>query len=275
MLFFKRILKEPEPPQPAPAAPVVLPPTNTSPPIERRRSRRYVVNPQFPIKALLSFRGHKGTASPTGEPQPVERWEGRLINCSEHGVRILMNSGQKVGVRDLCDLHLAVQEFQMTIPARISNINVEAEGLVFGLQHDDMDAETRQTYLQLIDILSLGAGLRLGLKTSTPDATGNLMECYSNKQRTARLTVWRVPATGGVASFEFLLKDSLVRGVTGQRLEFRNAADGRAATAGRAGEIRRLFQWVVPNVAETVPIEVRDILKRYCAEEPVKEKPKA
>jgi len=263
MLFFKRILKEPKP---APAT------GRTTPPMERRRTRRFVVNPQFPLKAVLSFNGRNDTASPTGEPRPAWKWEGRLINCSEQGARIQMNPGSKVGARDLCDLQLMVEEFQLTVPCRISNIAVETGGLVFGLQHDITDEETRKAYGQLLEVLALGSALKLQIKAAEPDATGYLMEHYSSN-RPARLTVWRLPAGGGMVSFEFRLKDSLVRATAGQGMEYRNATDGRTATPAKALEIKRLFQWVVPNIAETVPADVRQILKQYAAGDP--EKPPA
>jgi hypothetical protein len=255
MLFFKRILKEPAPP-PVAAGKV--------PAVERRRMRRYVVNPQFPLKAVLSSSGRGDTASPTGQPKPTWKWEGRLINCSTAGARIQMSPANKVGARDLCSLRLMVEEFQLTIPCHISNITEEKEGVVFGLVHDITEEGTRKAYGQLLEVLALGSTLKLQIKSSEPDATGYLVEHYSS-DRPARLTVWRLPAGGGVVAFEFLLKDSLVRVVAGQEVEYRDASDGRKAPPARALEIKRLFHWVVPNVAESVPEEVRRILKHHAA----------
>src|SRR5262249_42515308 len=139
MLFFKRILKEGE------AAPA----DGKSPPVERRRSRRYLVNSKFPLKAVLSFSGRNDTVSPTGHPRPAWNWEGRIVDCSGQGARIQLNSGLKVGARDLCDLKLTVEEFNLTIPCHISNITGQGETLQFGLQHDIADDETRRAYAQL------------------------------------------------------------------------------------------------------------------------------
>jgi len=255
MLFFKRILKESE------AAPA----DGKAPQVERRRSRRYLVNARFPLKAVLSFSGRNDTASPTGHPRPPWKWEGRLIDCSEQGARIQMESGRKVGARDLCDLRLTVEEFNLTVPCHISNITGQGETLQFGLQHDFADDGTRKAYVQLLEVLALGSALRLESKTSKPDESGYLVEHYAS-DRPARLTVWRLPKDRGVVAFEFLLKDCLVRTVAGQPVEYRSATDNRPATAAKAREIKRLFQWVVPNVALEVPEDVRRILRRSSAE---------
>jgi len=41
--------------------------------------------------------------------------------------------------------------------------------------------------------------------------------------------------------------------------------DARAATPAKAVEIKRLFNWVLPNLAPTVPDDVRDFLRHYAA----------
>jgi len=253
MLFFKRILKTPEP-EPVQASPV--------PAVERRRSRRYVVNPQFPLKAVLSVSQRSGPPSSAAPPPTAWRWAGRLINCSAEGARILMDPAHKVGAGDLCDLRLSVEEFGLTVPCHVSNTTVEQAGVVFGLEHDITDEPTRIAYGQLLEVLALGSDLKLQIKSTAPDATGYLVEHYSSN-RPARLTVWRMPAGGGVAALEFLLKDSLVRAVAGRAVEYRNASDGRKASPEKALEMKRLFQWVVPNVAEKVPEDVREILKHH------------
>ena len=254
MLFFKRKFKVAEP---ASAE-------GKAPPVERRHSRRYRFNPKFPLKAVLSFGGRNDTTSPTGHPRPGWKWEGRLIDCSEQGVRIQMSAARKVSARDLCDLRLTVEEFNLTIPCRISNITGQAADLQFGLEHDLMDEATRKAYGQMLEVLALGSALVLQSKTAKPDASGYLVEHYAS-DRPARLTVWRLPKDKGVVAFEFLLQGNLVRTVAGEGVEYRNAADGRPVPPAKAQEIKRLFQWVVPNVAEAVPADVRRILRRHSA----------
>ena len=101
-------------------------------------------------------------------------------------------------------------------------------------------------------------------KTKKPDESGWLVERYAS-DRPSCLTIWRHPANGAVAAFAFQLKDSLVRATYGSRMEFLTGPDAQPATAAKALEIQRLFNWVLPNLASAVPEDVREFLKRYAA----------
>jgi PilZ domain len=250
MLFFKRILKEAKP-----AAIAV-------PQVERRSMRRYAINPQFPIKAVLSFIPRDHTGAPMSNTRHGWNWKGVLVDCSEQGARIRMGPTLKVEASDLCDLILKLDAFELTIPCHIVNIVESAEGMMFGLKHDIEDETTRTAYGQLLEVLALGSALRLHSKTAKPDESGYLVEHYVSN-RPARLSVWRHPAHESVAAFEFQLKEYLVRAAAGHGLQYLAGAPARTATPAQAQEIRRLFHWVVPNLAAAVPAEVREFLQHY------------
>jgi hypothetical protein len=257
MLFFKRILKEPEPVVVANAAPPV-------PLVERRSVKRYAVNPQFPLKAVLSFVGRDDTGTPMSNSRHGWNWKGRLIDCSEQGARIQMGPTLSVAARDLCDLILTVDDFQLTVPCHIANIREHDGGMMFGLKHDITDVTTLTAYGQLLEVLALGSTLRQKSKTTKPDESGYLVERYVS-DRPARLTIWRHPADASVSAFEFQLKDNLVRAAAGHGMQFLtgDGAGARPATAARSLEIQRLFNWVLPNLATAVPEDVRKFLKHY------------
>jgi hypothetical protein len=252
MLFFKRILKEPAP----------APGEDPIPRVERRKSKRYLVSPKFPIKAVLSFIGRDESGAPMSSTRQGWNWKGRLIDCSEQGVRIQMGPTLGVEARDLCDLKLSIQDFELTIPCHIANITLNDEGPVFGLQHDIEEESLWAAYRQLLEVLALGSTLKQKGKTTKPDESGYLVEHYVS-DRPARLTVWRYPGDDSVAAFEFQLKDSLVRASLSGGLAYLTGDDQRPATAAKALEIQRLFNWVVPNLAAAVPDDVRDFL-RHC-----------
>jgi len=252
MLFFKRILKEPEP-------------TASTPAVERRSAKRYAVNPAFALKAVLSFIARDDTGMPMSDTRQGWNWKGRLIDCSAQGVRIQMGPGLKAELGDPCDLKLAVDDFSLTVPCHITNIREQPEGMLFGLKHDIEDAATGSAYRQLLEVISLGSTLKLQPKAAKPDASGYLVEIYVSP-RPSRLTVWRHPADKSVAAFEFQLKDNLVRGAAGQTVEFLAELEGtgsRPASTEKCLEIGRLFSWVVPNIAPAVPDDVRVFLKYY------------
>lgn len=254
MLFFKRILKEPEP-------------TSSTPAVERRSTKRFAINPDFALKAVLSFIARDDTGAPLSNTRHGWNWKGRLIDCSAQGMRIQMGPGLKVEIGDPCDLKLKVDEFELTVPCHVTNTHEQPEGMVFGLKHDIEDAPTASAYRQLLEIVALGSTLKLQPKAAKPDASGYFVEVYASP-RSSRLTVWRHPADESVAAFEFQLKDNLVRGAAGQTVEFltdQGGAGSRPASTEKCLEIGRLFSWVVPNLAAVVPPDVREFLKR-CAE---------
>ena len=255
MLFFKRILKQPKPePGPGPEVPQV----------ERRSAKRYTINQKFPLKAVLSFVGRDDTGAPMSNSRHGWNWKGRLLDCSEQGARIQMGPTFKVETRDLCDLMLTIDDFELTIPCHISNIHEQAEGVLFGLKHDIEDEKTLAAYGQLIEILALGSTLKSQGRAKKPDESGWLVEHYAS-DRPSLLTIWRHPANAAVAAFAFQLKDTLVRATYGGRVEFRTGPDARPAPAAKAREIQRLFNWVLPNLASGVPEDVREFLKHYAA----------
>ena len=252
MLFFKRILKEPEP-------------TASTPAVERRSTKRFAISPAFALKAVLSFIARDDTGAPLSNTRQGWNWKGRLIDCSEQGVRIQMGPGLKIGLGDPCDLKLTIQDFELTVPGHVTNIREQPEGMVFGLKHDIADAATQGAYRQLLEVIALGSTLKLQPKAAQSDASGYLVEVYASN-RPSRLTVWRHPANESVAAFEFQLKDNLVRGAVGQSAEFLSDTGGtgsRPASTEKCLEIGRLFTWVVPNIAPAVPDDVRAFLQHY------------
>ena len=255
MLFFKRILKEPEPePGPAEEAP---------PAVERRKSPRFKVHPDSPLKVVLSIVGRDESGAPLSNSRHGWNWRGRLIDCSEQGVRLQMGPVVKAVVGDGGQLTLEMEDFHLTILCHVANITEQPTGLYFGLQHEIEDEKTLKAFRQLLEVMALGSTLKRQFKRTKPDESGYLVEQYAS-DRPARLTIWRHKEDQSVGAFEFLLKDSLVRGAAGSELQYLVGADGAStATSAQAGEIRRLFHWVVPNMAPAVPADVRKFLLEY------------
>ena len=250
MLFFKRILKEPEP-EPVEEVP---------PPVERRKWPRFKVHPDSPLKIVLSIVGRDESGAPMSNSRHGWNWRGRLLDCSEQGVRLQMGPVVKAVIGDGGELTLEMEDFHLTVPCHIANIVEQPAGLVFGLQHDIEDEADWQAFRQLLEIMALGSTLKRQFKRTKPDESGYLVEQYAS-DRPARLTIWRHEQDQSVGAFEFLLKDSLVRGAAGSELQYLAGADGAsAATSAQAGEIRRLFRWVVPNMSPAVPADVRKFL---------------
>lgn len=250
MQLFKHILTESEP---------------EIPQVERRSTQRFVIHPGFPLRAVLSFIGRDDTGAPMSDSRQAWHWKGRLIDCSERGMRMQLGRGVRGDVGDLCDLMLTLEDFELSVPCHISNVRAEPESTAFGLQHDIADEVTWITYQQLLEVVALSSTLKKTFKHTKPDATGYLAEQYAS-DRPARLTVWRHPANKAVVACEFLLKNTLMRAAVGLEVEYLIGLDAesiRPVPPSKEGEVRRLFHWAAPNLAACVPDDVRAFVCYY------------
>jgi hypothetical protein len=244
MLFFKRILKEPEAGRKVARK-------------ERRGARRLPIGAEFPLHTVLGFDRRGGTIAPMSTPGGVA-WKGRLLDVSEVGARILLPPAALASRGDSCELRLGLGGFMLTVPCEVTNLRVEGDGVHFGLRHDLANEDVRDGYRQLLEVVAFGATLRLQKKPAE-DASGYLMEQYAGDG--SRLAVWREKTTRTVSAFEFQLEDCLVRATKSRAAE--HLIGGKTATPAKALEIQRLFAWVVRNLAPAVPDDVRGFLCRH------------
>lgn len=254
MQFFQRLFKHPRP---------ATAPRDIRP--ERRHSPRYVVNPKFPLKAVLTFLGPEAKGAKVTNSRIGWDWKGRLVCFSEHGAGMQLMAAARAASGDACELRLSLGDSVLEIPCHIANVRVQAGGLFYGLKHDITDPVTRAAYHELFEIVALGARLMPHLKREVPDSSGYLVEQYVSDRR-SRLTVWREKAGATVAAAEFMLRDALVQAAEGYPVKYlygTDAATARKATPDKAAEIEHLFHWVVPNLAECVPADVREFLQKH------------
>lgn len=261
MAFFQRILQEP-----TSVPPAVGGPAGVLPAIERRRAPRFPVSPAFPLRVVLNYIGRDDTGAPMSESRHGWHWKGRLLDCSELGARMQLGPGHRAILGESCDLRLSIQDFEVVVPCAVTHLRANAEGVVFGLRHELAEGAAARDYRQLVEVIALGATLRLRTRTPRPDESGYLVERYASA-RPAALTVWRNPRDGSVSAFEFILKDCMVRVALGQGAEYFSGDESGAhrASAARCAEIHRLFQWVVANLSDAVPDDVREFLRYHAA----------
>jgi hypothetical protein len=244
MLFFKRILKEPESGLKIAAK-------------ERRDSRRIPVGADFPLHAVLGFDRRGGTVAPMSTPGGAA-WKGRLLDVSDVGARILLPPAALASRGDICELRLGLGGFALTVPCEVTNLRVASEGVHFGLRHDLSNQEVREGYRQLLDVIAFGSTLRPQKKPAADDS-GYLLERYAGDN--SLLSVWRERSSRQVAAFEMQLEDCLVRAARGRPMEY--FAAGRPATPARVVEIQRLFTWVASNLPPAVPEDVCARLRQH------------
>jgi hypothetical protein len=252
MKFFNRILKQAE-----------IDATEEQP-SERRGKPRYAISPEFVLRATIKLA--PGTAAVpaagTAAGAADTGWDCQVLDCSEDGLRIQMLPSFRVQARALCHLILSVHAFELVVPCQIANVRHQGAYVIFGLNLAIEDETTWAAYWQFLEVVALGATLKLHRRATEPDASGYVVESWAN-HRPARLTVWRHPSDGGIAAFEFRLKNYLVRATAGGKVQYLTGTAARPTTPARTEEIQRLFRWVVLNLNATVPADVRTFLTAH------------
>lgn len=250
MLFFKRILN-------------VGRKTSGS---ERRVAERYTVYPQFPVTAVLNIAGRDTTGQLLQSKDGMGwDWAAKLVNLSSTGARLQLPPTVEAQRDDPCHLKLDVQGYVLTLPGRIAHLGEKRDSIVYGLVLDLADPVTQRAYDQLLDLVALGSSLNLS-KPRKADESGFLFERYDGVHD-SHLDIWRHEESKEVSAFEFVLKDCMVRGLDSRPgvvcRKGTNAATAKRATSAQDEEIKRLFQWVVLNLAPAVPDDVRAFLMKH------------
>jgi hypothetical protein len=235
-------------------------------PANRREDRRYCIGPRFPLRSVLNLAGHDALEqTPAGENGAGRDWAGRLINISRTGARMQLPRSITARRGDHCILKLDLEGHLLELAGRVAHMTERRDCMDFGLVLEPVEAGSRATYDQFIELIALGAMVRPS-KPSHPHDADYLVEQYEGGPG-ACLDVWRSCTGNGVAAFEFRLHNYRVRGLAGQHeLEYLPASETsgeREVAPEQSAEIRRLFHWVVPNLPTTVPADVRDFLLHY------------
>lgn len=250
MLFFKRILNA----------------TQGGSSREKRRANRFAINPDFPLRAVLSLTGRDNFGNKLSiSDNKGWDWKGHLVNFSSTGARMNLPPAALAARGDDCNLKLSLDGYQLVIPSRVAHLKEHRDHVVFGLELNLTESETRQAYRQLIDLVALGASLKPRHEAQL-DASGYLLEEYGGNED-ATLKVWRETVQQLVTAFELKVKDYYIRGTAKNRkLQFLsgdNAAALKPLPAVRHTEMQRLYRWIVPNLTKEVPEDVQAFLKQH------------
>ena len=249
MLFFKRILNVA---------------TGKSASREKRRMNRYAINAAFPLRAVLCLSGRDSFGNPlkTSEDKGWD-WKGQLVNFSRTGVQMVLPPAALAARGDDCHLKLSLDRYQLIIPSRVAHLKEHRDHTVFGLELNLTESQTRQAYRQLVDLVALGASLKLAKSGSSEDSH-YLVEQYG-KAEDALLTVWRDAAQQRVTAFELKVRDFYIRGTSKNRkLKYFSQALGNELTpvaVAQHVEMQRLYRWMLPNISDEVPPDVHDFMK--------------
>ena len=167
MLFFKRILN---------AA------AGKKASREKRRQNRYAINPAFHLRAVLCLTGRDTFGNPLkASDDKGWDWKGQLVNFSSSGVQMALPPAALAARGDDCQLKLSLDKYQLVIPSRVAHLKEHRDHVMFGLELNLTESETRRAYRQLVDLVVLGASLKL-VKSESVDNSSYLIEQYGSEE---------------------------------------------------------------------------------------------
>jgi PilZ domain len=246
-------------------------------PGDKRQIQRYAVGQRFPFKAILNLTGHDGEGKPILNDEQGQDWAGRLVNMSASGASIQVHSAAIGSRGEPCRFKLSLDNYRLEIPGTIAHFRTYPQYTLCGFSFNFPDFETGKAYRQLLEPVSIGASLvPVDAKKVKQDTEGLQKEQYRGTAA-ALLNVWRQAPGGGIHSFDFRMNDYGVRWSEGRtEVEaygmFKITPSGKKPaspfvqlTEVQHEEVRWLFCLAVPNIAKTVPSDIRKFLAELVA----------
>jgi hypothetical protein len=233
------------------------------PQLEHRLNRRYTPGAPFPLRATLKAAGRD--------------WPGRVYDVSAGGVGLLLSRDDALTSGLAGRLRLELDHHQLEVKSVITHANLRKDGCLCGIAVEFDDFSVQKAYLQLLQPIAIGSSLQ-------PVAAGLVIQ---NEPRFTKLSfrgesnsvlsVWRKnTATGDLHSFEFMMQDYFVRADAKVRVlevftrsqldrppQLKVSAPVFDPAGGVNDEIRQLFRWIVPNLPDSVPADVRGFLHSF------------
>jgi hypothetical protein len=244
---------------------------------DKRRAPRYPVGEIFPVKGIVSFcvQEEKGSRPPK-DKEVWQNWSGRLINLSSSGASIQLAASALSNRGHACKFKLTLDGKQIEMEGMIAYFRTFTQYSLCGLSFTFPDEATQKTYLQLLEMVMIGASIEPAAKgLFNKDATGMAKEIYQGKNKT-RLCVWRNAASGSVSHFEFRIHEHYIRGNAQTfklEVDTTEGLNGLAhpspttppakLAADEVAEVRQMFRWVVTNLQKGVPGHVKKFLEMF------------
>lgn len=259
MLFFNRILK--------------FKPGAFGKLSDKRKSPRYAVGPNFPLRAAITLGGADTRGKPT---QSTGRdWAGRLANLSRSGASIELHPAALTTAGEKSILKLSLGNVKLEIPCRVVHFRVYSNYATCGVELTHDGGTVEKAYLQLLEAVAIGASFAPAAAAAFKRApSGMVVEQFRSEDK-AQLYAWREATSKKIESFEMTMGEYCVRGdAKSPQLEVyarKTPPSGKTAlsdstytlSAGVSEEVVQLFRWVIPNVSKAVPSDLRMFIHRF------------
>ncbi len=237
------------------------------PHVEQRMNRRYTPGRTFPLRAEL--RGAQGW-------QSVE-----IRNLSATGLALTTGSAMAPAAElpgrsgPTADLRLTLGEHVLDLKARTAHAQPGDAETVCGFELLFEDFNQQKTWLQLLQPVALGSTLAPVDPARVQQREPQFIKQVFRGEADAVLSVWLAKTAGTpLHSFEFRTGEFFVQAdAQTRRMEvfFREEQEdthkGKITrpvfdmSGGANEEVRQLFRWVVPNIPDTIPDDIRTFLR--------------
>ena len=237
-------------------------------PDDKRKMPRYVLNDNFAFKTKLTLFQNSGGIGNEGKGKD---WSVTPVNLSVTGASVQLSLAAVAFQREKCQLKFSRGEYLLEIPATIAHFRCCSQYSLCGIVFNFPTPELQQAYLQLLEPLIIGSSL--APIEAVQDKPGSHKEQFGGNTFT-ELSVWRDSPEGQITGFDFRMRDYGVRWSEGAaELDVYGLGEADAAglqetiplTETQHEEVRWLFCLAVPNLAKTVPLDVRRFLSALVA----------
>lgn len=240
----------------------------------KRKATRYPVGPGFPLKASVNLTG-SSTPGQAGGGSGCD-WAGHLADFSSVGACLQLPPAAVTVRGEQTVLKLSLEGHQLQVPCTVAYFRVYHSHSLCGLKLQFKDQAGQKAYLQLFETVVTGASFApihpTGFVRNPP---GLVREQYKSHNR-ALLSAWRNAKSGKLDCFELLVSDHCLKGRAGvpvlevytrqktaNPLKVVLSAPAFSLSTSGHGEIRRFFNWMVPNLSKVVPADLRGLMSRF------------
>ncbi|HET7535286.1 MAG TPA: PilZ domain-containing protein [Candidatus Didemnitutus sp.] len=257
MLFFKRILN--------------FKPGALGKLSDKRKSPRYAVGPNFPLRAAITLSGGGNKANQSAGRD----WAGRLANISRNGVNIELHPAALTSPGEKSTLKLALANVKLDVPCRVVHFRVYSNYATCGLELTLDGGKMEKAYLQLLEAIAIGASFAPATAAAFKRAPSGMVAEQFRSEDKAQLFAWRDANSKKIDSFEMVMGEYCVRGdAKSPQLEAyarKSPPSGKTALSDStyslspsvSEEVVQLFRWVIPNVSKAVPSDLRMFIHRF------------
>ena len=226
---------------------------------EKRLAKRYNIPLESPLRAEIVV----GLAA-----FPVE-----VLDFSTLGIRVAMEGERAIAPGARCTVRLLVEDMVFKQLSIIANVRFVDDRTQIGLKFDENKFEDRQSLIQILEPIEVGASLREVDAANLTQTEPGLVARRFFSASAAYLTLWRDISDDSLQGFEFRYRDYFVRNGA-QPPQLRVYRDDGTQAFGYSAptlqqstevtqEVKRFFNWVVPHIHSDFPAEIREFLSLY------------